>query len=331
MPQSGYVPGAATYSPLLTRAALSTAPRSESFVGGLIMPDTRVETFAATAPIYGNEELEAWDDDIVGRASDFLESLVSEGSYDFSIGSHGRKATIPQQDIAKALEAQRVARAFGNGDASQVFDLKRRATNTMLLQNARHNELLILALTVSSANYSVSHVLGTLNVRTSAVVRETIIGASNLIEADTGEPANVVIFGVGARDGAQMNANLLTLLPDDAIKVLTRDALKTILGLPEGGQVAFATAKVKRKASSVPEPMMNNFIWVGRTVPAEDSVNATFGRNYWKPDHRNGQRIYVNEQTWGVQENVSIGVINHYQPQITGKDYGVLIPTVSTP
>lgn len=331
MLQSGYLPGAAVPQPMLARAAKSLAGYPENFVGNLIMPDTRVESFQFVAPIHGDEGLEAVDDDTVGRQSDYLQILMSEGQYEASVGSHARKATIGQIDMMRAREAQRNAQANGGGGGGlgPVFDLQARFTTTLLQQNMRHNEVLVLSLVTSPANYSATHVFPTLNVRTSAVVRETIIEASNTIEDDTGQPANTVVFGVGARRGAEQNANMLNLLPEDAVRVLTRDTLRTILSLPDTGQVAFATARVKDTANGASRPIMDNFIWVGRVVAAEDGVNATFGRNYWRPDDRNNQRLYVNRYVWGVQENVDIGIINHYRPAITGKNYGVLIPTTS--
>jgi hypothetical protein len=332
MPPYSHLPGAAVPNNLLMRAAVSAASndRPENFIGRIVAPDTQVDTFSFTAPKYNNEGLEADDSDLVGPGTDYHEIALSEGYYDESIGSHARKAVIYQEAIARAEEARNYANAVGGGGGrDQVFDLKARHTTAILQRIDRHNEVLIAALMTTAANYTLSHVFDEINVRTSAIIRETILAASTLIETDTGAPANAVFFGVGARTGAEQNATFLALLPENAPKVLTRDSLRAFLTLPETGTVMFPTARVKSKANGATRAIWDNFIWVGRVVADQDGLNETFARNYWKPDHRNRQRVYVNEISVGVQENVEIGAITHYKPAIVNKDYGVLIPTTS--
>lgn len=329
MARSPYIPGAIVERPLLASAATdaSALDRPENFIGRIVMPDTRTDEFSFTAPKYGADELEAVDDDTIGRGSDFKEVMLSEGFYDVEIGQHGRKIVITQNDIAKAERAK----VHSTGGRDPVFDLKLRGTNVMMKQNDRHNELLIALLMTSAANYDASHVFPTLNTLTATNIRETILSASNLIEDDTGAPANAVFFGVSARTRAEQNPAFLDLLPESSVKVLTQATLRTILTLPETGTVMFPTARVRSKKNGATFPIWDNFIWVGRVVPDLDGINATFGRNWWKPDHRNGQRVYVNEVMKGVQENVEIGLCNWYMPAITDADYGVLIPTTPNP
>lgn len=340
---TGYVPGAAVPKPLLARAAMAAPPFPALEVAQMIAPDTEVPSFQFTAPIYGNEGLEAADDDTIGRKSDFLEVTFSEGGYDASIGSHGRKATIGQLDLEKAEEAKEFLGAMAGGgtvNGDPVFDLKARVTTMLYQQNNLHNALLILLSAITPANYRASHVfdgVNTLNVRTGDVL-ETIQAASNLIEDDAGWPANKIVFGVGAIKGAQQNATLIGKLPDDSNSILTREGLRRMLAdsmdvqagdAANAIQIGFATMRVKDRAINATRPIMDNWIWVGRTVPEQDSVNATFMRNFWKKVRQNRQRVYVNEQVWGVQENITIGLKNHYRPGVTGKDFGVLIETTS--
>jgi len=325
---SSYIPGGIVPRPRLAAAAKDASTRDvpTNFVGPLVMPDTPTDEFAFEAPIYGADDLEAADDDTVGRGSDFKEVLISEGSYNVEIGEHGRKFKLTQLDIAKAQRA----RVNSPGVNPAAFDLELRGTNAATRRMMRHNELLIARLMTTEANYATTHVLDPLAAKTSALVREVIAEAAALVEEDAGAPANLVLIGVGARNSLTNNANFLTLLPEDAIKVLDIPTMTKLVSLAEGGQVMFPTSRVKDRATSVPYPLWNNHIWVGRVVPDLDGVNETFGRNWWKPDHRNGQRFYVNQVTLGVQENREIGVHTWYRPTITNRDFGVLIPTTDT-
>lgn len=326
MPPYAYVPGAARPNPLLAAYALNAAEVPENFVQPLLFPDSRVESFTFDAPTYGDEGLEAVDDDPAGSGTDFRETLISEGSYSVEIGAHGRKCSITQDDLQRAEIAKRLA----NGANDPVFNLKARRTTIMLEQNNRHNELLCALLMTDEDNYSETHVFDALPARTSASVREIIASASAVIEDDSGKPANAVVVGVGSRRSLEANTNFLSLLPENQIKVIDRETLRRLLSLPDNAPVLFPTARVKAKKGSATYPIWNNFIWVGRVIPDVDGVNATFGRNFWMPDHRNGQRVYVNEISLGVAENIEIGLKNYYRPVITGAKYGVLIPTTDT-
>lgn len=320
-----------TPKPLLAAAAINAAARPESWVGRFIMPDTPTDDFVFEAPTYGNEVLEAADDDTIADRTDFKETFFTEGFYDVSIGAHGRKVVLGAIAIMKAERRRAVARLMGNTVSDPVWDLKVRAAALILAQIQRHNELLILLMATTAANYAGTHVLATLNVRTSTTVRETIMAASRLIEADSpaGLPANTVIFGAGATSGLEQNASILPLLPDNAPKIVTSAFLQDYVTLEAGGTFATANAMYKSTKKAAPIPMMNNFIWVGRTVPQQDAVNATFGRNYVMPHPKSGQDVYANEVTEGVSENVELGVQKLYRPLITEKAYGVLIPTTS--
>lgn len=335
MPPSGYLPGAAAPAPMLSRFAQTAAVPPENFVGNLVFPDAQVDSFYGLAPIIGNSDMEAWDDDTVGNKTDFNEIVLSEGEYEWELGAHARKAIIGVQQIMKAQHARQMARGGGNTTADPVFDLEARFTRTLVAQNMRHNEILKIGQLLKttpvvgsmSGNYPTSHVLPSIEIETTTVLRETLITASGLVEDAGFGPANAIIFGEGAIRGADLNPTMLDLLPPDAPRVITRDVLIPLLRLPTGqAQVLFATAKYKKRAKDAPVPMMNDHIWVGRIPQAGSPDGDVFGRNYWHPCLQNGQRLYVNRLIVGNQENRHIGVLNFYRPVVENGALGVLIP-----
>jgi hypothetical protein len=331
MPDFDWMPGYAKETPLLGQMAVAAVTPPETFIQPIVFPDTEVPDMDFRAPVYNDDNLVAVEDDTIGRDTRMLESLLSVGSYSAELGMHGRMAQIPQVDFDRAVRAKRVAQAMGRG-GDPVFDLKLMHSTSMYAKNLRHNELLACLLLKDPANYDASHkrVAGdAVNVQTSTIVREILAGASNTVSDDgNGNAANVVIVGVGAKRALEANTAFLDLLPENATKVLTREELTRILSLPDGSSVIFASARVKDKEGGDAYPIIDNWIWVGRVVPATDAVNATFGRNFWTPDTRNNRRVYTNEIKEGIQETTKLGLFNTYRPMVTGKSYGYLIETV---
>lgn len=331
MPPFDFMPGAAHETPLLGQMAVAAVTPPETFIQPVVFPDTQVPDMDFRAPVYNDDNLVAVEDDTIGRDTRMLESFLSVGSYSAELGMHGRMAVIPQIDMGRAIRAKRIAQALGNG-GDPIFDLKLMHSTSMLAKNMRHNEVLACLLLKDPANYDASHKLvagDAVNVQTSALVRETLAGASNTVADDgNGNPANVVIVGVGAKRALEANTNFLALLPEDQTKVLTSADLIKILNLPDGSTVIFASARVKDREGGAAYPILDNWIWVGRVVPATDKINATFGRNFWTPDTRNNKRVYTNEIKEGIQETTKLGLFNSYRPVVTGKKYGFLIETV---
>lgn len=325
---SGMVPGAAVRAPMLERFAKPALVPPENFVGNEIFPDVQVDSFLGLAPIRGNEELEAFDDDTIGLKTDFPEIMVSESSYEWELGYHGRKVIIGTVQKIKAEQARRMA-IGGGSNANPAFDLEARLTQLLVKQNARHNEFLKIGQLVKEANYPADNVLDPIEIDTvtTASFLETLQTAGMLVEAAGKGPANTIVFGSGAWNGSLINANFADLLPDTAYKILTADTFVPILKLPQGnGRVLIATATYKTKKKGAITPMMNLHIWVGRTNPNPQGDGDGFGFNFWHPCQQNNQRIYVNRMVVGNAENIHIGIQNFYRPLVNDGAQGVLIP-----
>ncbi len=338
MAVSGFIPGAAQPAPMLERFARPALVPPENFVGDQIFPDVQVDSFIGIAPIRGNEELEAYDDDTIGLKTDFPEIMISESEYEWELGYHVLKVIIGVLKMIKARQAQAMARGAGNATANPQFDLESRLTQLLVKQNVRHNEYLKIGQLLKvtpvvggmSGNYPTANILPSIEIDTIAAAgfTQSLATAAARVEAAGKGPANMIVFGNGAWDGALKNPAFVDLLPDTAYKIMTADAFRPILRLPEGAQpqvlIASATYKTKKKAT--PVPMMNLHIWVGRVNPNPQGDGDGFGFNYWHPCLQNGQRIYVNRMVVGNAENVHIGLQNFYRPLVNDGSQGVLIP-----
>lgn len=333
---SGYIPGAAVRAPMLERMAKPALIPPENFVGETIFPDNPVASFLNIAPIRGNEELEAYDDDTIGLKTDFPEVMISEGEYEFELGYHGRKAIIGVLQMIKARQAQAMNVGMGGGGGTnEQFSLESRITNILVAQNVRHNEFLKIGQLLRTANYTAGHVLDpfAIDTATTAEFLALLAEGAALVEAAGKGPANTIVFGDGAWTGAMKNENYIDLLPDTAYKIMQPEAFLPILKLPTKSttdapapQVLIATATYKTKKKAAPVPMMNLHIWIGRTNATPDGTGNGFGYNHWHPCEQNGQRIYINRMVVGNAENVHIGLQNFYRPVVNDGSQGVLIP-----
>lgn len=323
MPDTGYVNGAAQPAPMLSRFAITATTPPENFVGNLILPDAQTDTFLGKAPTHGNEELEVDDDDLIGNKTDFPEIMWSEGETSWELGMHGRMAVIGALSIEKARQAQR---ASGAG-ADPMYNLESRVTGLLAAQNVRRTELLKWRRILDVDLYPDENVFDSIEIDTTTILRETLIGASEIVEAQGQGPANLIVFGRGALRGADRNANLLDLLPDTSPQVLTRGLIRTLTQLPEETtRVEFATAVYRQKPGGPLVPMMDNFIWVGRVKAAPDG-RAAFGWTYWMNCSENGKRVYMNRLLVGVQETRHLGLKNYYLASPEDFSLGVIIPT----
>jgi hypothetical protein len=323
MPTSGYVPGAAQPAPMLTDFAIQASTPPENFVGNLILPDAETASFMGKAPVRGNEELEVDDDDLIGNKTDFPEVMFSEGETSWELGMHGRKAIVGAVSIEKARQTAR----FNGAGGDPLYNLETRVTGLLTAQNMRRNELLRIRRILNTALYPADNVFDSIEIDTATDLRETLITASEVVEAAGQGPANLVVFGRGALRGADRNPSLLDLMPEDSPRVLTRGAISTLMRLPEDtSRVEFATAVYRTRPGETPKAMFDNWIWVGRVKAAPDG-KAAFGWNYWMPCMENGQRIYMNRILVGNQENRHIGLKNFYLPSDEDFSLGVLIPT----
>lgn len=335
---SGYIPGAAARAPILERFARPALKPPENFVGNLVFPDAQVTSFLNLAPITGNEELEVADDDMAGNKTDYPEVMFGEDEYEWEIGLRGRKAIIGQVQLAKAAQAEALAKGLG-ASGNAMFDLEKRVTNLITAQHVRRNELLKIGQLLKvtpvaggmSGNYPTANILPSIEIDTitSSAFIQTLAAAANRVEAAGKGPATDIIFGAGAWDGAWLNPNFAAdLLPSDAFKILTPETFLPVLRLPKTGapRVTIATATYKVKKKSTPVPMMNLHIWVGRTNATPDGSGEGFGYNYWHPHPDSGGPIFVYRMVMGSQRNVHISVEGYDRPLVNDGAQGVLIP-----
>lgn len=324
------VPGQPLPMPLLEQFARPALIPPEDFVGADIFPDAKVDSFYGIAPVPGNEELENIDaDDTVGRKSDFLEVTFAADSYDFQLGLRARKVIIGALDIEKARIQQRMA----GGGSDALFDLESRGTNLIVSQHVRRNEFLKMLLLQDTNVYPAGNVLDPVeidSVSTTAFL-SLLSTAARLVGGAGRGPANYILFGDGAWNGAMANEGFVDLFPDTAYKILTEEAFMPVLKLPADAnprvRIATATYKPKGKRSTTPVPMFNDFIWIGRVDPQPGETGGNgFGRGYWHPCMENGQRNYVNRLLVGNAETRHIGVKGYDRPAVNDPKLGVLIP-----
>jgi len=327
---SGYIPGAGVRAPMLERFAKPALKPPENFVGNVVFPDARVDSFLNLAPITGNEELEVADDDMAGLKTDFNEVKFAEAEYEWEIGFRGRKAIIGALQKMKAEQAAALARGLGGSTSNPMFDLESRVTNLITAQHVRRNELLKVGQLLKTANYPGANVLASIEIdtATTTAVLEKLAAAAARVEAAGKGPANTIIFGDGAWSGALRNENLVSLLPDTAYKIMTADAFRPILRLPEGAnpQVLIATATYKTKKKADPIPMMNLHIWVGRTNPTPSGNGDGFGYNYWHAHPESGGPIFVYRMVVGSARNIHLSVEGFDRPLVNDGAQGCLIP-----
>jgi hypothetical protein len=334
MTVSGFVPGVAIEAPLLAQFAKPALVPPENFVGNIVFPDQQVPSFLGIAPITGNEQLEAFDDDTIGDGTDFPEVTFEQGEYQWELGYHGRKATITVVQKIKAAMAKAMAVGMGDNASNPQFDLESRVTNLITAQHIRHNEFLKIGQLLRTANYADGNVRPSIAIDTmpTASFLAVLADAARRVEAAGKGPANTIIFGDGAWSGALTNANFSSLLPDTAYKIMTPDAFTPILRLPSQSttdaplaRILIASATYKAKRKSAPIPMMNLHIWIGRTNPSPTGNGDGFGFNFWHPAE-NGQQIMVSRLVFGIARTVQIGVEGFYRPVTNDGALGVLIP-----
>lgn len=325
--QDSFIPGAAQPAPLLSDFAEEAAAPAENFVGNLIMPDTPVDSFLGISAVHANETLDVDYDDTIGDRTDYPEIIFAEGETSWELGMHGRKAIIGAVAIMKARQAAQMARG-GGGTSDPIFDLERNATDTIVKQLTRRNELLRMREILNEDNYPDANVFDPIEIDTTTELRETLIAGAKLVESAGFGPATMIVFGGTAIEGAEKNENVLALLGDDQEKVLTTSLFLNLMRLPEGqASVQFSSALYKNKAGEI-VPMMDRYIWIGR---AGSTRGVSFGRNYIHPNPENGKTWYVNRLLVGNQENRHIGARGFYRPNPEHTELGVLIPvTLST-
>lgn len=334
------IPGRIEPRPNLAALAMENILPDSTPILAAVFPDTRVPMFKYRAPksVLGSRLLVVADDTI-GRDTKMIEEDIEVSHYEGEIGMHGRQRTIPFLDIMRAQDEATIARAQGE-DVDPMFDLEAFHTADMIRKNQLHNELLGGLEMLDQDNYPDTHKWGVaggvvtdpIDVVNEPNIRELLFDASAAIQDDgVNLPPTVTVIGVGARRGLQKNPAFLNLLPEDAIKRLTEDDLLQILEMPNGSRIVFPNIRVQYAAGAQPVPLIDNFIGVYRVVPATDRVNATWGRNFYRVDPRNNQRVYVNQQTVGVAETRVLGLFNWYRVQVVYPELGAMMITESNP
>lgn len=318
--------------PLVARAALDQTPIPENFVGQFVAPDFQVDSFKFDFPKFGQEWMEAEDDDAVGNKGEFKETKIFEGTDSASLFERGRKAMVSRAELQAAQIAERMASQNG-GNANAVFDLKVRIASVLRGQVLRRSEYLILKKLASSGMYKASHVAGgvgspiagPVNVRTDTTLREKFMLAGQHIADATGFPPNTAVVGRGARFGLDLNPAVTSSLPDNAAKFVTPEFLVQFIGLEN---VYYASAMSKRNAKAKAIPIFDQFIWIGYVDPTVNGGGPTFMRNFWMP-YQDGQRAQATELAIGVEGNVWLSYAQMENAEVVGQDYGFLIPTTS--
>lgn len=332
------IPGRTEPRPMLSELAIESLVPGDTPILSTVFPDKQVPAtaFSAIKAPVGNRLLVVADD-AIGRSTKMIEESMEISKYDGRIGWHGRQRTIPFLDTDRAEEERAMALAMGQ-EADPLFDLEAANVADMQRKNMLHAEMLAGLALLDEDNYIASHrfstVLdgGVLDVVNDPNVREVLFDANNAIVDDgVNLPATVTVIGVGARRGLQKNPAFLDLLPEDAIKRLTQNDLLQILEMPDGSKIVFPNLRVQMAPGAAPTPLLDNFIGVYRVAPDGDRSGATYGRNYWKADRRNNQRVYVNSQKVGVAEDLVLGLFNWYKIAVVNPALGVHIPTVSNP
>jgi hypothetical protein len=324
------VPGQALPAPLLEQYARPALIPPEDFVGSDIFPDAKVDSFYGIAPVPGNEELENIDtDDTVGRKTDFLEITFAADSYDFQLGMRARKVIIGAVDIEKA----RIQQLMAGGGTDALFDLESRGTNLIVAQHVRRNEFLKMRLLQTEGSYPEGHVLDPIEIDTISATNfvQNLTAAARRVGSAGRGPANYILFGDGAWNGAMGNGGFADLFPDTAYKIMSTEMFLPVLKLPDDAnprvRIATATYKPKGKRRTAPVPMFNNFIWIGRVEPNPGETGGNgYGRGYWHPCMENGQRNYVNRLLVGNAETRHISVKGYDRPAVNDPKLGVLIP-----
>jgi hypothetical protein len=314
----------ATSRPLVAAAAIDRSQVPGDFVGQLIAPDFQVDSFDFDYPVFGNEALEAEDDDAVGNKGEFKEVKISEGTDSGNVFEHGRKALISRQEMQASNNADRMARQSGRAGSAQ-FNLRVRYAAVLRQQVLRRREIIIAKLATTSGNYDGSHVSPTLNVRTDADLREKVRVMSQTIVDDTGFEPNTAIVGRGARFGMEVNAAIQDFMADNAPKFVTLDFLKQYLGL---ANVYFGGALSKKTSKSAATPIWDNVIWIGYVDPTANGGGGTWARNFWMP-YEGGGRADTQEIVVGNERNTWLSYAEMYNPVIVGADFAALIPTTS--
>lgn len=325
-----FVPGGGTRSQVLEAIAMEeTETPPVNFVGNTIFPDLKVDSFEGYAPISFDHTKEAADDDTAHPAADYPEISWHMSQHEYGLGFHARQFTINNFMKIKAEIQQR-----NSGGFNALFNLEDMGTRIITGQHLTHNEYLKMLALQDTTKYPESHVLPPLAIDTCTVDEflGAMLTAARLVQRDGGKgPANTIIIGDGTTDGAILNANLRTLMPDNAPKVLSQEALIPLLKLPEGqASVRIATETIRMQKNADPVPMMDQGIWVGRAVPPNNKGDG-FGANLWRPTLDSGERYFVYRRVHGQQRLVTASIEGFYQVHVNNYNLGVWIPTTVTP
>jgi hypothetical protein len=326
MTTTPYIPGGGQQAPALAAIAHEEQENPlENFVGSEIFPDVEVASFEGYAPITYDDTLDAYDDDTVGKRADYPEVTIVQAQHKYTIGFHARKFIIDNHDRIKAEQQK----ALSGGGFDALFDLEARFTRVITGQNFRHNELLKMMELKNTAAYPADNVMPSLAIDTCTADEflGSILTMAKRVERAQKGPANLIVMGDGASEGALRNPNLRALMPDDAPKVFTMEALLPLLRLPEGqARVRIATAGTRRVPKGPVTPMFDQWVWVGRAgVP--NRKGDGFGANLWHPTLDNRQRFFVYRLIVGSPRNIHVSIENFYRPFVNDYALGAIMPT----
>lgn len=297
----------------------------ENFIADQIATPFQVDAEAFDYPIFGNEGLEAGDDDLRGLDAEFKEVKIAESFASAEIDEHGLKSRLDRRRIRASRRADQLSGAAGG--ASGENRLKARTSAVLRMKVLRRREIIVSNLVTSPANYSGvanavgSHKFNNINLATDPDVREKVELMKLTIMGDSGFEPNIGLLGRKARVQLGLNPVVIDAMPADAPKVPTIEFLATFFNFPK---LIMGTALSKRTAKARALPIYDDIFWMGYVDPTPNSETLTFARNFWMP-WENGLEADVNEIEIGNERFVMMSYAQMYRPTIVGRDCAALI------
>lgn len=297
----------------------------ENFIGDQLATPFQVDAEAFDYPIFGNEGLEAGDDDLRGLDAEFKEVKIAESFGAAEIDEHGLKSRLDRRRIRASRRADQLSGAAGANSGENR--LKARTSAVLRMKVLRRREIIISNLATAPANYSGvanavgSHKFNNINLATDVDIRAKVDALKITIMGDSGFEPNIGLLGRTARFQLGQNPAVIDAMPADASKVPSLEFLQEFFSFPK---LILGTALSKRTAKAKALPIYDDVFWMGYVDPTPNSETLTWARTFWMP-WENGLEADVNEIEIGNERFVMMSYAQMYRPTIVGKDCAGLI------
>lgn len=304
--------------PVIAGLAIDQQKVPEDFIGEKIATPYQVDAEDFVYPVFGNEGLEAHDDDLRGLDAEFKEVKIAEAYRAATIDEHGLKARLDRRRIRAAKKADQISGASGAN--TQGNRLKARVAAVLRMKVLRRKEILIARAATSPATYKALHRRNDVNLSTEPDIRGAIEAAKMIVSGDCGFMPNTAVIGKTAQAQMGLNAQILDSLPNDRIRVPTMEDFKTFFGITN---IYDGTALAKQNKAGIARPIWDDVFWLGYVDPTPNSETITFMRNFfmlWE----NGMVGDVNEIEIGNERFVMMSYAEMYRPTVVGQDCGFL-------